>query len=472
MRRDRRVRTAAVLLASLTALLSAGCGQIEFRTFLERMVYTPGAPQGITAVFGNGKVTLDWTTMPDVESYSLYWSTTGTVTTSDSRIGVASPPYVHQGLANYTSYSYMVTATRKGVEGGSSPTVTAMPSEYAKVFVYGVNKADKTISVFSMDIATGALLLVETETAGLTQPRALAVAPNGAFAYAANYGSPGSVSVYRIDATNGTLTLVGSPVSGGSPLSICVTPDGSCVYAANWGTPGSVALYKFDGNGAIVSGYPETYAAGDGTTHVLADPTGSYVFAINYTAPAAVSVFSITTGTGVLALVQTASSDIGAYPISASVDPTGKFYCIVNFAPSVNVRVHSITAVTGELVYKSNATAGSDAVSAAIDPSGRFLFVANSNSWNVSAFLLNSITGALTSIENEGAGIDTLGTPTSTAVDPTGRFLLTACNGGGNPDFIATHAIDQLTGQLTYRSTAAISATGDLTHLAVLGEKF
>jgi 6-phosphogluconolactonase (cycloisomerase 2 family) len=313
-------------------------------------------------------------------------------------------------------------------------------------------------------------LLVETETAGLKQPRALAVAPNGAFAYAANYGSPGSVSVYRIDATNGTLTLVGSPVSGGFPLSISVTPDGSCVYAANWGTPGSVALYKFDGNGAIVSGYPKTCPAGNGTTHVLADPTGSYVFAINYT-DATVSVYSITTGTGVLVPGPTASSDIGTNPISAAIDPTGKFYCIVNFAPSVNVRVHSITAGTGELIYKGNATAGSDAVSVAMDPSGRFLFVANSNSWNVSAFSLNAGTGALTPIENEGEGIS-LGNPRWTSTDPTGRFLLTACDGGGDPDFIATHAIDMSTGQLTYRSSAPISATGDLTHLAVLGVKF
>jgi 6-phosphogluconolactonase len=468
MRRGRRVRAAAVLLASLMALLSVGCKQIEFRTFLERMVYAPGAPQGITAVFGNGKVTLDWTAMPDAESYSLYWSTTGTVTTSDSRIGVASPPYVHQGLSNYTSYSYMVTATRKGVEGGSSSTVTAMPSEYAKVFVYGVNKTDKTISVFSMDIVTGALSLVETETAGLTEPRALAVAPNGAFAYAANYGSPGCVSVYRIDAITGALTLVGSPVSGGSPVSICVTPDGSCVYAANWGAPGNVALYKFDGNGAIVSG-PTPYTAGSDTIHVLAHPMGSYVYALN-NGDASASVYSITPSTGALTPVQTAASDIGASPWAAVIDPAGKYYCSASYGTGT-VRVHSIATGTGMLSYVGYTTVGSQPMSAAMDPSGRFLFVANSNSWNVSAFSLNSTTGALTLIENEGEGIS-LGNPRWTSTDPTGRFLLTACDGGGNPDFIATHAIDTSIGQLTYRSSAPISATGDLAHLAVLGFKF
>src|SRR5207248_5953943 len=83
-------------------------------------------------------------------------------------------------------------------------------------------------------IDTGTNTVVATVAVG-SQPRAIAVTPNGLYAYVANFGSN---SVTVIDLTTNSVVTVpdGSAISvGTNPQGAVVTPDGSRVYVSNRG---------------------------------------------------------------------------------------------------------------------------------------------------------------------------------------------------------------------------------------------
>ncbi len=90
---------------------------------------TPDVPQGLTAVAGDGQVTLDWTPVAGATRYHLYWLTSATVAkTHGSKLTVmGAPPFVHVGPSNGNPYSYVVTAANSGGESAESNVATATP---------------------------------------------------------------------------------------------------------------------------------------------------------------------------------------------------------------------------------------------------------------------------------------------------------------------------------------------------------
>ena len=89
---------------------------------------TPGgAPTGVIATAGHEQVTITWNAVPGATQYNLYWSTASGVTTSNgTKVGGVSSGYVQGGLADGTTYYYIVTADIAGVEYPSSQ-VSAAP---------------------------------------------------------------------------------------------------------------------------------------------------------------------------------------------------------------------------------------------------------------------------------------------------------------------------------------------------------
>jgi fibronectin type 3 domain-containing protein len=102
----------------------------------------PAAPTVVTATGGAGQVTVSWQVVSRASSYNIYWSTTSGVTTATgTKITAATSPHIHTGLANSTSYYYIVTAVNSVGESAASsqasattnaapptPTVPAAPS--------------------------------------------------------------------------------------------------------------------------------------------------------------------------------------------------------------------------------------------------------------------------------------------------------------------------------------------------------
>ncbi|MCG8078488.1 MAG: fibronectin type III domain-containing protein, partial [Candidatus Thiodiazotropha taylori] len=100
----------------------------------------PGAPTNVQAAAGDTEVTITWTAPTDtgtvsgaagtITGYKIYYSTTGTVTTSDSSVEVTDPTtlsHTFDNLTNGTVYYFAVTASNGSGESDLSNEVVATP---------------------------------------------------------------------------------------------------------------------------------------------------------------------------------------------------------------------------------------------------------------------------------------------------------------------------------------------------------
>src|SRR5207302_591192 len=88
------------------------------------------APAELIAKAGDTEVALSWMDVPGAASYNLYYHTEASVTpqTGTCVEGVASP-YTHGGLANGTTYYFMLAAvSAEGTQSPPSPVVEATPT--------------------------------------------------------------------------------------------------------------------------------------------------------------------------------------------------------------------------------------------------------------------------------------------------------------------------------------------------------
>jgi len=291
------------------------------------------------------------------------------------------------------------------------------------------------------------------------------------FAYVANNGS-NTVSAYTIDSTTGALSeVVGSPFGAGIlPFSVTVDPTGKFAYVANNGSD-DISAYTIASTGALTpincsgtcSG--KNFPAGMGPVSVSVDPTGKFAYVANNGSDD-ISAYTIAS-TGALTPINCSGTcsgknfPAGMGPGSVTVDPSGQFAYVAN--GSDDVSAYTIESTTGALTPVScsgttcsgiNFPAGSLPGSVTVDPSGQFAYVANWGSGDVSAYTIDS-TGALTQVlcgsvlpicNGDNFKSGTL--PSSITIDPSGKFAYVA---NWSPGFgtISAYKIDGTTGALT-----------------------
>src|SRR6266849_2313018 len=127
-----------------------------------------------------------------------------------------------------------------------------------------------------------------------------------------------------------------------------------------------------------------------------------------------------------------------------------KFAYVANDGSS-NVSAYTINSTTGALspVTGSPFAAGSFPFSVAVDPTGKFAYVANACgvtctvSGNVSAYTIDSTTGALSPVPGSPFAAGSF--PISVAVDPSGKFAYVVDFFGG----VSAYTINSTTGALS-----------------------
>ncbi|HEU0188763.1 MAG TPA: fibronectin type III domain-containing protein, partial [Gallionella sp.] len=91
-------------------------------------VPTPGAPTGVGATAGNAQVKVSWTAVPGAVSYNVYYLTIPGVTAANgTKESLAASGLPITGLANGTTYYFVVTAVNAGGESAVSSEVNATP---------------------------------------------------------------------------------------------------------------------------------------------------------------------------------------------------------------------------------------------------------------------------------------------------------------------------------------------------------
>lgn len=84
----------------------------------------PGIPKGVSAIPGDGTVTISWDDVTNADSYNLYWET---ISSDPIKIENVTSPYVHEGLINAETYRYQLTAVNQEGESPLSSSVYSTP---------------------------------------------------------------------------------------------------------------------------------------------------------------------------------------------------------------------------------------------------------------------------------------------------------------------------------------------------------
>jgi uncharacterized protein YjdB len=197
----------------VTAVNASGESSASTQVSAVPQVSATGAPTGVSAASGNAQVTLSWQAVSGATSYNLYYSTTSGVTkTSGTKVAGVTSPYIQTGLANGTTYYYVVTAVNAGGESGASAQVSAVPQVSATGAPTGVSavsgNTQATISWIAVNGATsynlyysttsGVTTSTGTKITGVTSPYTQAGLTNGTTYYymvtAVNAGGESSAS--------------------------------------------------------------------------------------------------------------------------------------------------------------------------------------------------------------------------------------------------------------------------------------
>jgi len=206
-----------------------------------------------------------------------------------------------------------------------------------------------------------------------------------------------TISAYAVTQSSGALTTLGNAVGTGSvPSAIAVTPSGSALFVANTGS-NSISSYTINSDASLTA-TSATTPTGSTPTALAIDSGGKFLFVANQ-ASSTISVFAIN-GT---ALTQAPGSPFTTIPVGLSY-PNGTLPAAV-----------------------------------AVSASGKFLYVANQLANFVSAFAINSTSGALSPLPVPFYD-DGQTSPSGLAITPNGGFLYVA-NAGANSNNISAYAI-------------------------------
>jgi len=205
-----------------------------------------------------------------------------------------------------------------------------------------------------------------------------------------------TVSAFTVNLGTGALSANGNSVGTGAvPSAIAVTPSTNAVFVANSGS-NDIYSYTINSDGSLTMGN-KTKVNGTTPTSLAMDPAGKFLFAANQ-GSSNVSAFSIS-GTSLTAVPGSPFTTI----------PVGLSY--------PNGTLPSAVAVSG---------------------SGKFLYVASQLTNFVSAFSINSTSGALTPL---GVPFYTVGTsPSGLGISPNGGFLY-VLNAGADSNNVSVFAI-------------------------------
>jgi 6-phosphogluconolactonase (cycloisomerase 2 family) len=192
-----------------------------------------------------------------------------------------------------------------------------------------------------------------------------------------------------------------------------------------------------------------------------------------------VSSFKIDKATGALS-APTSAAPVGTGAISITVHPSRRFLYVTNGSgsaqgtasavPANSISVYQLDPVTGAVTGPTDTKPiNGNPISVVVHPTGKFVYVVNEVRFgtpvgNLSAFSIDSATGALTSM---GTTADSGGAPaTALAFVPSGEFayvtyLHAVATPGGNTlwDSVATYSVNPISGLLS--GPIGTAATGD-----------
>ncbi|HSY20307.1 MAG TPA: autotransporter-associated beta strand repeat-containing protein, partial [Candidatus Acidoferrales bacterium] len=424
------------------------------------VVAPPAAPPSLSAVAGDSQVVLTWTTAARATGYFLYRGTsTGNETTAVLG-NYAGTSYTNIGLADGTTYFYVVSATNAGGLGPKSPEASATPSSSIVITARQlVWKGDGTANLWNVSGSANWLSNTtattfnngDAVTFDNTGSNNVPVALSGTllpalttFNATKNYTFTNSGSIngtnILIKTGTGTLTLGATNLySGGTILSNGIIalsgPGGGGVTANNY-TLGSGPVY-FRGGTLQTCGYGQadntsSYGSFTNDIIVFGGEIGTILSSPRYT------LGSKVTGSGTLTLVvdfvrDDVNGDWSGFTgllhvrsiINTGTSSADDDFRISNPAGMPNTRLFlDSTSATNLLMY-SRATVGS------VIPIGEFSATTNttvSAGFGSSAGTQNAVTWRVGGLNTDATNAASFQGTTALIKEGTGTWTLTGTN--------------------------------------------
>ncbi len=287
--------------------------------------------------------------------------------------------YNHKGAGTISEYSIgangaltALAAPNASIATGAGPNGMAVNNGY----VYVANLGDSSVTPYAIG-SGGALTAGTSVVSGGGSATAGAAAVNfntiaaGTFAYVSNF-TANTVSIYKVNATTGALTVSGTDValpSGSSgPIEVAFDSTGKYAYVVDFGS-GDIAQYTVNADGSLTafSSSAPTIALGGAPRWITINTTTNTAYVPN-AGTNSVQVLSVGS-TGVLTLIAAEplaanSSGVAANPSFLALDQTGELLYVSDrggsstglLAPYNNLMAQFSVSGTGALTPLSTPT--------------------------------------------------------------------------------------------------------------------
>lgn len=326
--------------------------------------------------------------------------------------------------------------------------------------VYIASEGDDSIAIFARDAATGALTFLDLVEegfdviGGLDDANDVVVSPDGKHVYAAG-SSDDAIVVFARDALTGGLTLVEVKTNGvggvaglANPHAPTLSPDGAHLYVACFSSTVVIFSRNADTGALTFLGFEEEGEDGvtgiGGAQAVVVSPDGKDVYVAGDTSDA-VAAFRRDAGTGLLTFVEAEVDNESGVdgidaPFDVAISPDGAHVYVPGAADNA-IAVFERNATNGALDFVQVVRDGSGdvdgirgAFSVAVSPDGTRLYAVGGQDDALAVFVRAS-DGTLTFEEMHEDGVDGvvgLGNPNSVRVSPDGLDVYTSQRGGNS----------------------------------------
>jgi len=307
------------------------------------------------------------------------------------------------------------------------------------LYANGSGNPSGGILMFSVDGANSLLLpLSETFISTPTNILRMARSLDDGFIYMIS-AAESAAYVYSRDVISGQLMLVQSLVTGALPKAITLSRDGRFVYIANGSTESggsSISQYRIE-SGLLVPMSPAIVAMDGRPEALLVSRNGKFLYVVNIVSNN-ISIFAIDNVTGVLTPASPATVNVVGNPpdfahagapdyIASTSD--GK-YVYVSLGGSANINMFSANTDTGELTHLSPANIPIPGLinrGLAVHPSDKFLYAIAGKDKKVFSYSIDEDTGNLVLVSTFTTDLFTLGMTFN--ADQTAIYLATGTSG-------------------------------------------
>lgn len=289
----------------------------------------------------------------------------------------------------------------------------------------------KQIVTFERESKSGQLTRLGT-TDCPAEPACMAAAPDRRTLFV-SFRSTGQLASFRIDQTQGSLTLVNVVPGGDDPAYLLPDRTGrfllSVYYQSN-----KVCVHRLTPDGVISAAPVQTIPTAEKAHGIVFDSRNSTVF-VPHTGANRIYQFRFNDQSGRLTANEPpfVETDAADHPRHIALHPNDRWAYVSNEAgDSLGVfeisgtgtlhRLQTVSSLPPDFDSNRNSTARCE-----MTPDGRFVYVANRGHDSIAGFAIDQFTGRATSLGQTPAEQ----TPRSFSIESRGRFLYAAGQGSG-----------------------------------------